>query len=129
MDKSDTAHSSEGSSISIQQGDWDAYRSHIDNHAAPLPGSHRPVDEGEEDNRVDLGEPPSDSSGQPLNGEDDILAYRRQCARAYIGMNGRLGGRAYHANEPVILTQEAVNELAELNRILREERLQKKKTR
>jgi hypothetical protein len=43
-------------------------------------------------------------------------------------MNGRLGGRAYRPNEPVILTQEAVQELAELNRLLREERALKKKS-
>jgi hypothetical protein len=128
MDKSDSLHPSD-ISISIQQGDWDAYRSHIDNHAAPLAEAHRHVDDADEDARADFSEMRNDSSGQPLNNEDDILAYRRQCARAYIGMNGRLGGRAYHANEPVILTQEAVNELAELNRILREERALKKKNR
>ena len=125
MDKSDSAHTTD-KGIAIQQGDWDAYRSHIGSHAAE---QQRPLDESEEEVRSALADTPNDSSGQPLNGEEDILAYRRQCARAYIGMNGRLGGRAYHANEPVILTPEAVNELAELNRILREERAQKKKQR
>ncbi|MBO9535498.1 hypothetical protein [Herbaspirillum sp.] len=128
MDKSDSAHSTD-KNIAIQQGDWDAYRNHIGSHAAEPP---KPADECEEDAREvrsALADTPRDSSGQPLHSEEDILAYRRQCARAYIGMNGRLGGRAYHANEPVILTPEAVNELAELNRILREERAQKKKVR
>lgn len=125
MDKSDSAHSTD-KSIAIQQGDWDAYRNHIGSHAAE---QQRPLDECEEEIRNALADTPNDSSGQPLHGEEDILAYRRQCARAYIGMNGRLGGRAYHANEPVILSPETVNELAELNRILREERAQKKKQR
>ncbi|MBB5393303.1 MULTISPECIES: hypothetical protein [unclassified Herbaspirillum] len=125
MDKSDSAHPTD-KNISIQQGDWDAYRNHIGSHAAD---PQKTPDECEEEIRSAPAGAPGDSSGQPLHGEEDILAYRRQCARAYIGMNGRLGGRAYHANEPVILTPETVNELAELNRILREERAQKKKGR
>ncbi|MBP0597452.1 hypothetical protein J8I26_05010 [Herbaspirillum sp. LeCh32-8] len=131
MDKSDSAHQSD-KNISIQQGDWDAYRNHIESHAHIASTHEAPrLEEQEDDPRsaFGVGELPRDSSGQPLTDEDDILAYRRECARAYIGMNGRLGGRAYHANEPVILTQDAVNELAELNRILREERAQKKKSR
>ncbi|MFJ3046677.1 hypothetical protein ACIPEN_12680 [Herbaspirillum chlorophenolicum] len=125
MDKSDSAHPTD-KNISIQQGDWNAYRNHIENHTTE---QQKAQDECEEEIRRALADTRSDSSGQPLNGEEDILAYRRQCARAYIGMNGRLGGRAYHANEPVILTPESINELAELNRILREERAQKKKSR
>ncbi|BEV15885.1 hypothetical protein HBDW_26730 [Herbaspirillum sp. DW155] len=121
MDKSDSTHPYDPL-IAIQQGDWTAYRNHIssqghagaDAESEALPLSAYPV-------------PAQDSAGQPLHGEEDILAYRRRCARAYIGMNGRLGGRAYRPNEPVILTQEAVQELAELNRLLREERALKKK--
>jgi hypothetical protein len=128
MDKYDSTHPADDR-ISIQEGDWAAYRHHIESHTAHLSDTQKSVEESEEEMRAAFGEIPADSSGQPLNGEEDILAYRRQCARAYIGMNGRLGGRAYRPNEPVILTPEAVNELAELNRILREERAQKKKPR
>lgn len=130
MDKSDTAHPSE-KSISIQQGDWDAYRNHIGSQAGQAHQMHEapPKPDEADDEAHAFADTPRDSSGQPLTDEDEILAYRRECARAYIGMNGRLGGRAYRANEPVILTQDAVNELAELNRILREERAQKKKAR
>jgi hypothetical protein len=130
MDKSDSAHPSD-KNISIQQGDWDAYRNHVGNHNGAHtvhPSDTLKADDGDEEMHAAFAEP-RDSSGAPLTGEDGIMAYRRECARAYIGMNGRLGGRAYHANEPVILTQDAVNELAELNRILREERAQKKKGR
>lgn len=128
MDKSDSIQQSD-KNISIRQGDWIAYRNHIDNHAIPASEARKAIEDAEEEARIAFDESMHDSSGQPLTGEDDILAYRRECARAYIGMNGRLGGRAYHANEPVILTQETVNELAELNRILREERAQKKQRR
>ena len=122
MDKSDSTHPYDPL-IAIAQGDWTAYRNHIasQGHAAadaepePLAMPAYP-------------EPAQDTAGQPLHGEEDILAYRRRCARAYIGMNGRLGGRAYRPNEAVILTQEAVQELAELNRLLREERALKKKS-
>jgi hypothetical protein len=41
---------------------------------------------------------------------------------------GALAAAPYRPNEPVILTQEAVQELAELNRLLREERALKKKS-
>lgn len=131
MDKSDSSHLAPPA-ISIQQGDWDAYRHHIESTAAQaaLPASSGTVDEAEEV-AVQIHSASThaagDSAGAPLQTEEDILAYRRQCARAYIGMNGRLGGRSYHANEPVILTSDAVAELAELNRLLREERAQKKK--
>nr|WP_198983656.1 hypothetical protein [Herbaspirillum sp. ASV7] len=129
MDKSDSAHSSD-LQIAIQQGDWTAYCNHIGNYL-PSQAGHAPepekADEREDDARGAYPNPGQDAAGLPLHGEEDILAYRRRCARAYIGMNGRLGGRAYHANEPVILTQDAVQELAELNRLLREERAQKKK--
>ncbi|NUT61309.1 hypothetical protein [Herbaspirillum sp. C9C3] len=117
MDKSDSTHPYDPL-IAIAQGDWSAYRDHI---AAQSQADAEPPPA--------CPEPAQDSAGPPLHGEEDILAYRRRCARAYIGMNGRLGGRAYRANEPVILTQEAVQELAELNRLLREERAQKKKSR
>ncbi|MCA1323926.1 hypothetical protein [Herbaspirillum sp. alder98] len=125
MDKSDSATPVE-TDISIQQGDWSAYRNHIESHSA-LDQRQLGEDEREDEITPALAHSSLDSSGQPLNGEDDIIAYRRQCARAYIGMNGRLGGRAYRANEPVILTPDAVGELAELNRLLREERAQKKR--
>lgn len=124
MNKSDSAHPAD-ENICIQQGDWEAYRNHIDSRAGQGEPPRPSIDESEEELRELL--PVGDSSGQLLNGEEDILAYRRQCARAYIGMNGRLGGRAYRANAPVILTPGAVQELAELNRLLREERAQKKK--
>lgn len=120
MDKSDSTHSS-GLHIAIPQGDWAAYRDHIASQAAAEQAHPQAVDEAQ-------AVLPQDTAGQPLHGEEDVLAYRRRCARAYIGMNGRLGGRAYRPNEPVILTQEAVQELAELNRLLREERAQKKRT-
>jgi len=119
MDKSDSTHPYDPL-IAISQGDWTAYRNHISSqgHGGEIEPEPLPA----------YPEPPQDSAGQPLHGEEDILAYRRRCARAYIGMNGRLGGRAYRPNEPVILTQEAVQELAELNRLLREERALKKKS-
>jgi hypothetical protein len=131
MDKSDSATPVE-TDISIQQGDWSAYRNHIESHSTL---DQRALGDDERDERHDRDEDIAsalahtglDSADQPLNGEDDIIDYRRQCARAYIGMNGRLGGRAYRANEPVILTPDAVGELAELNRLLREERAQKKR--
>ncbi|MCP1572324.1 MULTISPECIES: hypothetical protein [Herbaspirillum] len=119
MEKPDSTHPYDPS-IAIPQGDWTAYRNHISSQAS---GAGEPEAEA----LVSFAAPGQDSAGQPLHGEQDILAYRRRCARAYIGMNGRLGGRAYRPNEPVILTQEAVQELAELNRLLREERAQKKK--
>jgi len=125
MDKSDSATPVE-TDISIQQGDWSAYRNHIESHSG-VDQRGLGEDEREEDIAPALAHAGLDSSGQPLDGEDDIIAYRRQCARAYIGMNGRLGGRAYRANEPVILTPDAVGELAELNRLLREERALKKR--
>lgn len=119
MDKSDSTHSS-GLHIAIPQGDWAAYRDHIASQAAAEQAPPPPADEMQATQ-------PQDTAGQPLHDEEDVLAYRRRCARAYIGMNGRLGGRAYRPNEPVILTQEAVQELEELNRLLREERAQRKK--
>jgi len=120
MDKSDSTHPCDPL-VAIQQGDWTAYRNHISTQGGV-------VADGEDERLSVYPEPSQDSAGQPLHGEEDILAYRRRCARAYIGMNGRLGGRAYRPNEPVILTQEAVQELAELNRLLREERALKKKS-
>lgn len=129
MDKSDSAHPSE-LQIAIQQGDWSAYRDHVYNHLSSANAQAAPTqraDEREQVQRAAFPDPGQDAAGAPLHGEEDILAYRRRCARAYIGMNGRLGGRAYRPNEPVILTQDAVQELAELNRLLREERAQKKK--
>lgn len=126
MEKSDSATPVD-TDISIQQGDWSAYRHHIESHGA-LDQRALGEDEREEEIAPALAHAQLDGCGQPLNGEDDIIAYRRQCARAYIGMNGRLGGRAYRANEPVILTPDAVGELAELNRLLREERAQKKRS-
>ena len=131
MDKSDSASLS-ARSISIQQGDWIAYRNHIDGQPVEMregDGFAAREDEHHVLSEPSASRPGHDSSEQPLHNEDEVLAYRRQCARAYIGMNGRLGGRAYHANQPVILTAEAVNELAELNRLLREERALKKKAR
>lgn len=121
MDKSDSTHPYDPL-IAIQQGDWTAYRNHISTQGSP-------GGEGEDERLSAFVEPVphQDTAGEPLHGEEDILAYRRRCARAYIGMNGRLGGRAYRPNEPVILTHEAVQELAELNRLLREERALKKK--
>ncbi|ONN64377.1 hypothetical protein [Herbaspirillum sp. VT-16-41] len=121
MDKSDSTHPCDPL-VAIQQGDWTAYRNHISTQAGH-PG------ETEDERPSTFAEPvqQQDTAGEPPHGEEDILAYRRRCARAYIGMNGRLGGRAYRPNEPVILTQEAVQELAELNRLLREERALKKK--
>ncbi len=127
MDKSDFAHSS-GLHIAIPQGDWDAYRDHIASQVALNEQTHAHAQTSLPSSDEGQAATPQDTAGQPLHGEDDVLAYRRRCARAYIGMNGRLGGRAYRPNEPVILTQEAVQELAELNRLLREERAQKKRT-
>ncbi|MFL9926118.1 hypothetical protein PQR62_17715 [Herbaspirillum lusitanum] len=153
MAKSDPAVSP---SIAIQQGDWSAYRAHIqaqheadvglaatlasssavaDSHPHPYGAHELAAGVSARVSTSALGDgnaPKSETDIHPEGDlpavDDDLLEYRRRCAQAYIGMNGRLGGRAYRANEPVILTPDTVNELAELNRLLREERAAAKRS-
>ena|GEM_PF-876575 len=126
MDKSASATPAypEGQHIAIREGDWEAYRSHISSLAGSTAGKRGQPSAMPEDETIDTAHAVAgaDAAGAPLSGEKDVLAYRRECARAYIGMNGRLGGRTYRPNAPVILTPDTISELAELNRLLREER-------